>query len=172
MGPLSRIVASVLVAATCVLATACATPSYGRVAPLVDIEADTYDCGHVEFELAKADGFCRSVLDRGFDGEDCAKGVAIALVPFVGAIHNAIQVADYEETLAALKSGAIRSAQLNELGRDKGCDLPASSSCPELCRRGTTTAVLTMENGFCGLRCTNLNRKERKLYADLIPDQR
>lgn len=162
--------ALVTAGAALLLASACATPSYGRVAPLVDVEREYLDCEAVQYEYAKASGFCGQVMDNGFDGDDCAAGLAIAFIPIVGLVHNAIQASDRQETFAAIKSGSIRSAQLGTLATQKGCTIDLDTRCPTICKRGTTTSVLTMENGFCGLRCTVLNRKERRTYSDLIPD--
>lgn len=147
----------------------CATESLGRVAPLVEVEQEVYDCDQLAFEYEKVSGFCGQVFDNGFDSDDCAKGMAIAFVPVVGIVHNAIQASSRTETIQAMKSGSIRSAQLLRTAEAKDCTLPPRTRCAPICRRGTTSSVLTMENGFCGLRCTVLNRKERQTYAELIP---
>lgn len=169
-GPLKLIkpITFLLIIPFLVLASSCATQSYGRVAPVVPVEQSTLDCESLEYEYAKVSGFCGHVLDNGYGGDDCAKGVAIAFIPIVGLIHNVAQSSDYTETLAAIKSGNIRSAQLEQVAVEKKCDLSTDTRCSPLCERNATSAVLTMENGFCGLRCVTLNRKEHDTYSDLI----
>ena len=164
-----REVFSVIIGIGLVMIQGCATQSYGRVAPVVPVESARMDCETVEYEYAKASGFCGHVLDNGYDGDDCAKGIAIAFIPIVGLVHNVAQANDQAETLAAVKSGSIRSAQLQQVAADKSCRLSDPTRCPPLCKRGTTKAILTMENGFCGLRCVVLNRKEQDTYSDLMP---
>ena len=157
---------------TLLLTQACATQSHGRVAPLVQIERETLNCETLKYEHAKVNGFCELVQKNGWDGDSCAIGVASALVP-VGILHSKdrtlrdrddvaaailtvaatmtleAQTDDMNETLAALKSGSIRSAQLEKLAAEKGCELEERKACPPLCSKGPVMAILTMENGFC-----------------------
>jgi hypothetical protein len=112
---LIRTFLTLLVVSAGILATGCATKTYGRQAVLTGFEKDTMTCREIDLDIAKTRGFVDHVnKESEFSGKD------------VLAILGDFGIGNSMEKSAALESANNRLTQLGELRRTKVC--PASAS--------------------------------------------
>ena len=150
------------------LLQACATHDFGRASSVTSVER-AMDCKKLSSEFTEVSEFCGNVLDNGFGKNGCAVVIPISFIPYLGLAYHFSQSKYAHETLAAVKSGSIRSAQLLQIAETKSCEMPIESRCPPICQKNRVMISLTMESGLCGLKCSVLNTEERNTYSDLLP---
>lgn len=156
--------------AVLILLQACATPSLGRMHPLLPTERDVLDCDGIAVEIRKTDEFCATSLEtKGYS--NLSAGVTLMM-----GIGGFLSPAPYNnlELVKAMKSATIRRSQLTYEAGASGCpederpEVERMLACPPLCSRPAFLAALTMEAGFLGERCIALNRQERNSYRHLL----
>lgn len=102
--------AAILLAASALATTACATKRYGRLAPLSSAETNAYDCKDIALELAKIQAFEDQIADEaGVDGRS-----ALGFLGDFG-IGNKMERDDAE------KSARERRQQLEALQASQRC---------------------------------------------------
>lgn len=100
------------------LVSGCATQRYGRMTTLVDSEAESLDCEHIDIEIDKCNAFIREVNAHAgkFTGKD--------VISFLGDFG----IGDRWEINDATRSATKRIAQLQKLRVKKNCGERRKSS--------------------------------------------
>lgn len=111
MFKVSSVVPVLVLTSVSILLSGCATKHYGRQPGLTSFEENTLTCREMDLEIAKVNGFLRTVDDESsFDGR--------SVLSFLGDFG----VGNVMEKNSAVDSANNRLEQLNKLKKQKQCD--------------------------------------------------